>query len=155
MVGERWRNPPARPWLGEAARLSILGAGFAIAWLPIWLPLFVDYAGFGGFPHRVGDETGPGLVKLLDWYVSGEPFYTPPGALSDAVVAAVEKETGARPIFSTSGGTFLCTGTLLADIPRQHKVLMGHGDSVVAAAVQRLQQIGHDVLLTSALAQEP
>jgi succinyl-diaminopimelate desuccinylase len=41
----------------------------------------------------------------IDWYVSGEPFYTPPGALSDAVVAAVEKETGARPIFSTSGGT--------------------------------------------------
>jgi succinyl-diaminopimelate desuccinylase len=41
----------------------------------------------------------------IDWYVSGEPFYTPPGALSDAVVAAVEKETGARPVFSTSGGT--------------------------------------------------
>jgi succinyl-diaminopimelate desuccinylase len=41
----------------------------------------------------------------IDWYVSGEPFYTPPGPLSDAVVAAVEAETGTRPVFSTSGGT--------------------------------------------------
>ncbi|HSR95799.1 MAG TPA: hypothetical protein VLM79_01960 [Kofleriaceae bacterium] len=70
-LGERWRNPPPRPWAGELARLAILGAGFAIAWLPIWLPLFVDYAGFGGFPHRVGDESGPGLATLLGWYASG------------------------------------------------------------------------------------
>jgi hypothetical protein len=70
-LGERWRDPPRRPWAGELARLAILGAGFAIAWLPIWLPLFVDYAGFGGFPHRVGDESGPGFATLLGWYASG------------------------------------------------------------------------------------
>jgi succinyl-diaminopimelate desuccinylase len=41
----------------------------------------------------------------IEWYVSGEPFYTPPGPLSDAVVAAVTQETGKAPAFSTSGGT--------------------------------------------------
>jgi succinyl-diaminopimelate desuccinylase len=41
----------------------------------------------------------------LEWYVSGEPFYTAPGALSTAVSAAVQAVTGARPTFSTGGGT--------------------------------------------------
>jgi hypothetical protein len=70
-LGERWRNPPPRPCNGELARLAILGGGFAIAWLPIWLPLVVDYDGFGGFPHRVDDETGPGFRTLFRWYTSG------------------------------------------------------------------------------------
>jgi succinyl-diaminopimelate desuccinylase len=37
--------------------------------------------------------------------VSGESFLTPPGPLSDLVAAAVEAETGVRPVLSTSGGT--------------------------------------------------
>ncbi|MFC6688678.1 succinyl-diaminopimelate desuccinylase [Jhaorihella thermophila] len=37
--------------------------------------------------------------------VSGESFLTPPGPLSDLVSAAVEAETGIRPVLSTSGGT--------------------------------------------------
>jgi succinyl-diaminopimelate desuccinylase len=41
----------------------------------------------------------------LEWYVSGEPFYTPPGALSDAVCHAVTAVTGKAPQFSTGGGT--------------------------------------------------
>jgi succinyl-diaminopimelate desuccinylase len=41
----------------------------------------------------------------LEWYVSGEPFYTAPGALSTAVSDAVRAVTGARPAFSTGGGT--------------------------------------------------
>lgn len=41
----------------------------------------------------------------LEWYVSGEPFYTAPGALSEAVSAAVAEERGARPQLSTGGGT--------------------------------------------------
>jgi succinyl-diaminopimelate desuccinylase len=41
----------------------------------------------------------------LDWYVSGEPFYTPPGHLSSAVGAAVQEVTGAQPKLSTGGGT--------------------------------------------------
>jgi succinyl-diaminopimelate desuccinylase len=41
----------------------------------------------------------------IEWYVSGEPFYTPPGRLSEAVVAAVVAETGTPPKLSTTGGT--------------------------------------------------
>lgn len=41
----------------------------------------------------------------LEWYVSGEPFFTPPGELSKAVSAAVAVVTGARPKLSTGGGT--------------------------------------------------
>jgi len=37
--------------------------------------------------------------------ISGESFVTPPGDLSDLVIAAVEAETGRRPELSTSGGT--------------------------------------------------
>jgi len=41
----------------------------------------------------------------LEWYVSGEPFYTPPGALSNAASVAVRAITGTQPMFSTGGGT--------------------------------------------------
>ncbi len=46
-----------------------------------------------------------GVRHSIDWYVSGEPFYTPPGALSEGVCDAVEKVTGSRPQLSTGGGT--------------------------------------------------
>src|ERR1700722_3726312 len=46
-----------------------------------------------------------GVRYTLEWYVSGEPFYTPPGDLSNAVGAAVEEITGSRPKLSTGGGT--------------------------------------------------
>jgi succinyl-diaminopimelate desuccinylase len=41
----------------------------------------------------------------LEWNVSGLPFYTPPGPLSDAVSAAVAAVTGETPRLSTGGGT--------------------------------------------------
>jgi succinyl-diaminopimelate desuccinylase len=41
----------------------------------------------------------------LEWYVSGEPFYTPQGALSDAVCRAVAAIAGQPPKLSTGGGT--------------------------------------------------
>jgi succinyl-diaminopimelate desuccinylase len=41
----------------------------------------------------------------IEWYVSGEPFYTPPGALSQAVSDAVHTITGTSPALSTGGGT--------------------------------------------------
>ena len=37
--------------------------------------------------------------------VSGESYLTPPGPLSDIVVAAIEAEIGVTPELSTSGGT--------------------------------------------------
>ena len=41
----------------------------------------------------------------LEWFVSGLPFLTRPGYLTEVVSQAVEGVTGRRPAFSTSGGT--------------------------------------------------
>jgi succinyl-diaminopimelate desuccinylase len=41
----------------------------------------------------------------LEWFVSGEPFYTAPGTLSDAVTRAVREVAGIAPELSTAGGT--------------------------------------------------
>ena len=46
-----------------------------------------------------------GVRFTLEWYLSGEPFYTPPGPLSQAVCAAVRTVTGREPALSTGGGT--------------------------------------------------
>lgn len=56
-------------------------------------------------------ETVEGILKkhgvryTLEWYVSGEPFFTPPAELSRAAAAAVRTECGAEPKLSTGGGT--------------------------------------------------
>ena len=41
----------------------------------------------------------------LEWFVSGLPFFTPPGKLSEAVQRAVKETTGRNPELSTTGGT--------------------------------------------------
>ncbi|MFO0509994.1 MAG: succinyl-diaminopimelate desuccinylase, partial [Gammaproteobacteria bacterium] len=49
--------------------------------------------------------TRHGVRYTLEWYVSGEPFYTPPGDLSAAAVEAARAISGAAPKLSTGGGT--------------------------------------------------
>ena len=46
-----------------------------------------------------------GVKYTLEWFVSGLPFFTQPGLLTDAVSGAVHDVTGRRPQFSTTGGT--------------------------------------------------
>ncbi|MBM3557044.1 MAG: succinyl-diaminopimelate desuccinylase [Alphaproteobacteria bacterium] len=46
-----------------------------------------------------------GAAYDLKVEISGEAFLTPPGPLTDIVVAAIEKATGRRPKLSTTGGT--------------------------------------------------
>ena len=41
----------------------------------------------------------------LEWFVSGLPFFTPPGDLSAAVEKVLEASTGRKPELSTTGGT--------------------------------------------------
>jgi len=41
----------------------------------------------------------------LEWFLSGNPFFTPPGTLSNAVSHAVRDVTGLTPALSTGGGT--------------------------------------------------
>lgn len=57
--------------VGEPARLVILGLALALATLPGWITMLVDAKGFGGFPHRVDDEVGPGFGLLAKWFYQG------------------------------------------------------------------------------------
>ncbi len=41
----------------------------------------------------------------LTWHLSGKPFLTQPGKLTDAIVQAVKEKTGNAPELSTGGGT--------------------------------------------------
>ncbi len=45
------------------------------------------------------------LKYTLDWFISGYPFLTARGELSDAAIRAVEEELGRIPRLSTGGGT--------------------------------------------------
>lgn len=64
----RLRELPVWPRL---ARMTVLGAALLVATASAWAPVLVDYAGFGGFPHRVAGEDGTGFVKLMRWYARG------------------------------------------------------------------------------------
>jgi succinyl-diaminopimelate desuccinylase len=56
--------------------------------------------------HTVEEVLRRHRVKYsIEWYVSGEPFYTAPGPFSEAVCAAVRSLTGREPKLSTGGGT--------------------------------------------------
>jgi succinyl-diaminopimelate desuccinylase len=46
-----------------------------------------------------------GVQYSLEWFVSGLPFLTQPGTLTDAVTRAVLDTTGRKPVPSTTGGT--------------------------------------------------
>lgn len=46
-----------------------------------------------------------GVTYDLTWNLSGLPFLTPKGSLSDALTQAIEAETGVRTELSTTGGT--------------------------------------------------
>jgi succinyl-diaminopimelate desuccinylase len=41
----------------------------------------------------------------IEWFVSGLPFFTPPGDLSAAVERVIKASTGRKPDLSTTGGT--------------------------------------------------
>lgn len=64
-------------------------------------------AGLSDWLRDVAQDVCAGTdVRLeLDIQISGESFLTPPGRLSDLVVAAVSAECGVVPVLSTSGGT--------------------------------------------------
>jgi succinyl-diaminopimelate desuccinylase len=46
-----------------------------------------------------------GVPYTLDWFLSGEPFYTKQGRLLEGVRSAVRTVTGSEPALSTGGGT--------------------------------------------------
>ena len=82
--------------------------------------------------------------------VSGEAFLTPPGALSEIIVGAVERITGRRPVLDTGGGTsdarFIKDTCPVAEFgltaEGAHKV----DESVAVADVRALVEIYHAIL---------
>jgi hypothetical protein len=71
-LADRWENPPKRVMGAELFRGAVLAVLLAVTWLPVILPLLIDREGFGGFPHRVSDEVGPGFKGLWGWVKSGK-----------------------------------------------------------------------------------
>lgn len=63
--------PSAPPLWRALVRLAVLGAALLLASASAWLPVLIDYEGFGGFPHRVQGEDGPGLALLWRWLWRG------------------------------------------------------------------------------------
>ena len=87
-----------------------------------------------------------GVRYTLEWYVSGEPFYTAPGALSAGVTRAIETETGAKPKFSTGGGTsdgrFIATlGSQVVECGVINATIHKVNESVNVADIDRLHRI--------------
>jgi succinyl-diaminopimelate desuccinylase len=74
-----------------------------------------------------------GVRYTLEWYVSGEPFYTPPGLLSGAVGDAVAEVAGAQPKLSTGGGT--SDGRFIAPLGAQVVEL-----GVVSASIHKVNE---------------
>jgi succinyl-diaminopimelate desuccinylase len=84
-----------------------------------------------------------GVRYTIEWYVSGEPFYTPAGALSDAVCGAVKQVTGAAPKLSTGGGTsdgrFIATlGSQVVELGVTNATIHKVNESVEVAQIEAL-----------------
>lgn len=89
--------------------------------------------------------------------VSGESFFTPPGLLSDLVVAAIEKHTGRTPELSTTGGTsdarFIRRMCPVIEFGLVGESMHKADEKVMVEDLHRLTDIYH-TLLTSYFAQE-
>ena len=57
------------------------------------------------------------VPHTLAWTLGGSPFLTRPGTLSAALMAAIQAETGATPVLSTTGGT--SDGRFIAQVCEQ------------------------------------
>jgi succinyl-diaminopimelate desuccinylase len=92
-----------------------------------------------------------GLATALEWTLGGQPFLTPPGTLTQAVVAAIEAECGVKTQLSTSGGT--SDGRFIATVcpqvielgPRNHSIHKVD-ECVESADIDRLAAIYRRVM---------
>lgn len=103
----QWSHPQVQAVAGELHRLAILGVALIATTAPVLLPLAIDREGFGGFPHRVSDEVGPGFRELQRWYASG--------ALLDFAPAGVGRRI---PLLT------LCVPVLFAFTSQQRRAAM-------------------------------
>lgn len=88
----------------------------------------------------------------LDWKLSGQPFLTAEGELVDAVVHAVEKITGYRPVLSTAGGTsdgrFIApTGAQVVELGPRNDTIHKVNECVKAEDLDVLTDLYRDTLV--------
>lgn len=82
----------------------------------------------------------------LEWYLSGAPFYTPPGLLSEAAGAAIEDVVGRPPKLSTGGGTsdgrFIAPmGAQVVELGVVNQTIHKINEHVLLDDVDRLHQV--------------
>lgn len=87
----------------------------------------------------------------LEWFVSGLPFFTPPGELSAAVEQAIHEHTGRRPELSTTGGTsdgrFIApTGAQVVELGVTNATIHKVNENVRVADIHTLSQIYERVM---------
>ena len=84
--------------------------------------------------HAILDAHG--LEYTLDWNLGGEPFLTPRGNLSQALVDAIAAETGVTTELSTTGGT--SDGRFIAKICPQ-VIEFGPGNATIHQIDERVE----------------
>lgn len=87
----------------------------------------------------------------LEWFVSGLPFLTQPGLLTDVVAAAVREVTGVQPAFSTTGGTsdgrFIApTGAQVVEVGVGNATIHKVNECVRVADIEPLSRIYERIL---------
>jgi len=87
----------------------------------------------------------------LEWFVSGLPFFTPPGTLSNAVQRAVQEVTGRTAEMSTTGGTsdgrFIApTGAQVVELGVVNATIHKVNENVRVADIATLSQIYERVM---------
>lgn len=92
-----------------------------------------------------------GLDYSIEWSLSGQPFLTPGGALVDATVESIRRETGLETALSTAGGTsdgrFIApTGAQVVELGPVNRTIHKLNEAVVAADLPRLAAIYRGIL---------
>lgn len=96
-------------------------------------------------------KTGQVFQYDLEWSLSGLPFFTAPGELVAATVAAIRAETGQEPELSTSGGTsdgrFIApTGAQVIELGPLNATIHQLNERVAVADLEPLSRIYQGVL---------
>jgi len=92
-----------------------------------------------------------GLDYDLRWHLSGEPFLTPVGRLTEAVSAAVREVTGLVPELSTGGGTsdgrFIAPyGTHVVEFGAVNASIHKANEHVAVADIDRMKDVYRAIL---------
>jgi succinyl-diaminopimelate desuccinylase len=87
----------------------------------------------------------------LDWFISGQPFLTVPGELSQAAVRAVQEQLQITPVLSTGGGTsdgrFIAPmGAQVIELGHTNETIHKVNECVRVADLDRLQALYRRIL---------